>query len=72
MCLAIPMTIVEINGDFAVTEYSGVRTEVNIALTPDAALGDKVLIHAGFAIEKLDPDAAKEIEDAWAELAKIK
>lgn len=70
MCLAIPMKIVEIRGHSAVAEANGIRTEVNIALAPDVALNDKVLVHAGFVIEKLDEEAARDIEAAWEEYLK--
>lgn len=70
MCLAIPMTIVEINGPYAVAEAQGVRTDVSIALAPDLKLNDKVLVHAGFVIEKLDEEAAREIEETWEEYLK--
>jgi len=67
MCLAVPMEIVKIEGSTALAESKGVQTPVDITLTPDIKLGDKVLIHAGFIIEKLDPEAAKEIEATWDE-----
>ncbi len=70
MCLAVPMQIKKIEDDVATAEYNGVATQVNIALTPDIIVGDKVLVHAGFIIEKLDEAAAKEIEDAWQEYEK--
>jgi hydrogenase expression/formation protein HypC len=59
------MTIIELKGAVAVAETGGVKTEVNTALASDIKKGDKVLVHAGFIIEKLDPAAAKEIEEAW-------
>ncbi len=71
MCLAIPMRIIEVTPAGAVAEARGVRTEVNIALTPDVKIDDKVLVHAGFAIEKLDDEAAREIEAAWEEYLKV-
>ncbi len=67
MCLAVPMEIVKIEGSTALAESKGVQTPVDITLAPDIKLGDKVLIHAGFIIEKLDPEAAKEIEATWDE-----
>ncbi len=67
MCLAIPMEIIEINGMNAVAEANGVRTDVNITLTPDVQLNQKVLVHAGFVIEKLDEQTAKEIQETWDE-----
>ena len=67
MCLAIPMEIIEIDGPNAVAECNGVRTNVNIALIPDIKLHEKVLVHAGFVIERLDEESAKAIEETWAE-----
>jgi hydrogenase expression/formation protein HypC len=67
MCLAIPMKIIKIEGDRAVAEARGVETVVNISLVPDVKMGDKVIVHAGFIIEKLDEDAAREIEQVWDE-----
>jgi hydrogenase expression/formation protein HypC len=67
MCLAIPMEIIEINGRKATARAYGVDRQVDITMTPDVAPGDKVIIHAGFVIEKLDPQAAREIEEAWSQ-----
>jgi len=67
MCLAVPMKIIEIDGMNAIAEVKGVQTPVSIALTPDLKINDKVLIHAGFVIEKLDPESAKDIEETWDE-----
>ena len=52
MCLAVPCKIVELNGAQAVVEMTGVRRECNVAFIPDPKLGDHVLMHAGFAIQK--------------------
>jgi hydrogenase expression/formation protein HypC len=67
MCLAVPMTITEINGNRAIAEYNGIRTEVNFCMTPDIIINDKVLVHAGFTIEKLDKKQSAEIEETWKE-----
>lgn len=67
MCLAIPMIITKVDGLRALADAGGVTTEVNITLAPDLKLGDKVLVHAGFVIEKLDEEAARDIEAAWDE-----
>ncbi len=67
MCLAIPMKIIEINGSRAIAESNGIRTEVNYCMTPDITINDKVLIHAGFTIEKLNEEQAAEIEETWKE-----
>lgn len=70
MCLAIPMTIVKVEPDHAVAVVNGVETVVNYAMTPDIQINDKVLVHAGFIIEKLDEETAREIEATWAEYFK--
>jgi len=60
MCLAIPMKIVEIHGSEAVCVTGGIRKTIRLDLLGDARAGDYVLIHTGYAIEKLDPDEARE------------
>ncbi len=70
MCLAIPMTIIKIDGATALAVANGVETQVNIAMTPDIKINEKVLVHAGFVIEKLDEESAREIEETWEEYYK--
>jgi len=53
MCLAIPMKLIECNGDNGTVELNSVRMEVNISLVDDPQPDDYVIIHAGFAIQKL-------------------
>lgn len=61
MCLAIPSKIIEINNLLAVVDVYGARKEVSLVLLPEEAVkGDYVLVHAGFAIQKIDFEAAKE------------
>jgi len=60
MCLAIPMKIKCIKGDFAQVEAGSLLRTINIQMLPQAKAGDYVIVHAGFAIEKLDPERAKE------------
>ena len=63
MCLGIPAQIVEIvdsEGGLAKAEISGVRRAVSIALCPEASVGDWVLIHVGFALERIDEQQARE------------
>lgn len=59
MCLAIPMKIVERNGDTGIVETSGVKKSVFLNLV-DAQVGDYVLVHAGVAIGKVDEKEAEE------------
>jgi len=63
MCLGIPMLIVETTGNDAVAEAGGVRKSIRLDLLDGAAIGDYVLIHAGYAIEKLDTEEALETLD---------
>ncbi len=58
MCLAVPAKLVELNGDEAVADLHGNRIPINTLLTPEAKIGDWVLIHAGFAIQRLEPEDA--------------
>ncbi|MFC1804724.1 HypC/HybG/HupF family hydrogenase formation chaperone [Candidatus Omnitrophota bacterium] len=60
MCLAIPMKIKNIKGDFAQVESGRLIRTINIQMIAGIRKGDFVLVHAGFAIEKVDPERAKE------------
>lgn len=59
MCLAIPMKVVEIKGENCVVESGALRRSANIALLKGVRRGDYILIHAGFAIEKVKAREAK-------------
>ena len=58
MCLAVPMKIIERDNDEGVVEAGGVNYRTSFTLLPDAVVGDYVLVHAGFAIQKLDTNDA--------------
>ena len=61
MCLAVPMKLIELgDGNSGVTELNGTRYNVDLSLVSDAAEGDFLIVHAGFAIEKLDREEADE------------
>jgi hydrogenase expression/formation protein HypC len=60
MCLAIPMRITELDGATARVEAGGLSYAANVSLLPGIAAGDYVLVHAGFAIQKLDREDAEE------------
>ena len=60
MCWAVPAKVMEIDEDTGTVELSGTRREVGFHLLEDVSVGDYVLVHAGFAIQKLDPAEAKE------------
>jgi len=68
LCLAIPAKVLEVNGDVAKVDFGqGVAREVNVMLV-DARVGEYVLVHAGYAIETLDQEAAEESLKMWREL----
>lgn len=58
MCLAVPSKIIEINDTVARVDVDGVIRETSIMLIDDAKIGDYVIVHAGFAISKIDEEAA--------------
>jgi len=60
MCLAIPSKITHIQNDMAMVDVDGVKREASLLLLEDARVGDYVIIHAGFAIKKIDESAAME------------
>ena len=60
MCLAVPMRLESIDGVLGVVAVDGVRREVRLDLLESPRAGDWVLIHAGFAIQVLDEQAAAE------------
>ena len=60
MCLAVPMRVVTIDGEMAICEIDGVRREASLMMVDGIAVNDYVLIHAGFAIERLDEAEAEE------------
>jgi hydrogenase expression/formation protein HypC len=62
MCLAIPGKIIKINGQLATVDFKGMEKKVNITLV-DVKIGEYVMVHAGFAIEKMDEEYAKEMKE---------
>lgn len=60
MCLGIPMKIKKIEGDFAEVESGRLKRTINIQLLAGIKTGDYVIVHAGFAIEKVDQARAEE------------
>ncbi|MGC9364757.1 MAG: HypC/HybG/HupF family hydrogenase formation chaperone [Fidelibacterota bacterium] len=71
MCLAIPMKVIRINGNEAVAEVGGVEYGANLMILSDIKVGDYIIVHAGFAIEKLDEAAALETLQIWQDIAEF-
>ncbi|WP_297437990.1 HypC/HybG/HupF family hydrogenase formation chaperone [Thermococcus sp.] len=73
MCLATVAKVLEVdNGKgTAWVDFGGVKREVRIDLLPDVRVGEYVLIHTGFAIERVDEKTAMEILSAWDEVFKV-
>jgi hydrogenase expression/formation protein HypC len=60
MCLAIPSKIVEINNNIATLDVDGVKRKASLILLEDPKVGEYVIVHAGFAINRIDESAAME------------
>lgn len=69
MCLAIPACVERLVGeDGAIVNLGGVRKEVSLALLDDVAVGDYVIVHVGFALQKFDPEEAAQTLALFAEI----
>lgn len=72
MCLAIPAQVVELrDGDNAVVDLAGVRKEISLSLVDGVAVGDYVIVHVGYALNKLDPDEAARTLKLFAEMGEL-
>ena len=68
MCLAVPLRLIEIDGKNAVGEALGVKRAVRVDFIREPKIGDYVIVHAGFAIERLPEAQAMEDLETWEEL----
>ena len=68
MCLAIPLKLVEINGKTGVGEAMGMRREIRVDFIDRPQIGDYVIVHAGFAIERLPEQQALDDLEAWEDV----
>lgn len=69
MCLAVPAKVVAINDAMGTVDIAGVTRDVSLMLLPETAVGDFVLVHAGFAMQKVEE---KDVEETYALLAEMK
>ena len=70
MCLAVPLKITEINGREAVAESMGMRRKIRVDFIENPKIGEYVLVHAGFAIERLPEKQAREDLESWEDVEK--
>jgi hydrogenase expression/formation protein HypC len=71
MCLAVPVKVVSIEGNDAEVEIGGVKRRVSIVLTPEARVGDYVLLHTGYAINVINEAEAQETLKILEEMANL-
>ncbi len=68
MCLAVPLKLIEVNGSSAIGEAMGMMREVRVDFIEEPKAGDYVIVHAGFAIERLPEAQALEDLEAWEDV----
>jgi hydrogenase expression/formation protein HypC len=69
MCLAIPARVEQLlDNDAAIVNLGGVRKEISLALVDEVLVGDYVIVHVGFALQKLDEEEALRTLELFAEL----
>lgn len=76
MCLAVPGKIENISGDeplyrMGKVNFGGVLKQVSLAYVPEAIVGDYVIVHAGFAISKVDEEEAMKVFDLFKEMEEL-
>ncbi len=71
MCLAVPARIIEISGNTAVMEVDGVRRSANLSLVREPKVGDYVIVHAGFAIQKWSESDVQEWREIMDEMESL-
>lgn len=72
MCLAIPAQVVELRpDDNALVDLAGVKKEISLALLDGVAVGDYVIVHVGYALNKLDPEEAEKTLQLFAEMGQL-
>lgn len=71
MCLAVPGLVESIDGDYAEVDFGGVQKKVCVSLIPSLVVGEYVIVHTGYAIEKLDEEEAKKTLALFDEMSKL-
>lgn len=68
MCLSIPVKVISVDGEYAEVDFQGVKKSVGITFVKDVRVGDYLLVHSGFAIEKIGEEEALETLRLWEEI----
>ena len=71
MCLAVPLKIISIKGKMGMGELGGVKRKISLMLLDKVRVGDYVLLHAGFAINKLETKEAEELLQLLREISEV-
>ena len=71
MCLAVPMKLIKIEGEKGLVEVGSVQREVGLQLVEDVKAGDYLIVHAGFAIQKLNEKEALETLALFREMENL-
>lgn len=71
MCLAVPGLVECIDGDFADVDFGGVRKRVCVTLLPELQVGEYVIVHTGYAIERMKPEEAQKTLALWEEMSEL-
>ncbi|NWG32234.1 MAG: HypC/HybG/HupF family hydrogenase formation chaperone [Rhodocyclaceae bacterium] len=72
MCLAIPARVIEMpDEETAIVDLGGVKKAISLALVEDVTVGDYVIVHVGFALNKLDPEEAERTLALFAEMGEL-
>jgi len=71
MCLAVPGRVLSIEGDYAQVDFGGARKKVCVSLLPDLEEDEYVIVHTGYAIEKMKPEEAEKTLELFREMAEL-
>lgn len=71
MCLAVPLKIISVEGKMGIGELGGVKKKISLMLLDEVKVGDYVLLHAGFAINKLETKEAEELLQLLREISEV-
>lgn len=72
MCLAVPLEIIKIDKEFALAKAGSLLRKINIQMLPGLKKGDYCLVHAGFAIQKIDRKAARLTQRLMKQIGNVK